>query len=59
MPNLPDATSPVPETRRGAWWYGRTQEPPMSPIRRPLLALPSAVACTAMTLILINLLVAG
>ncbi len=31
----------------------------MSPIRRPLLALPSAVACTAMTLFLLNLLVAG
>ena len=31
----------------------------MSPIRRPLLALPSAVVCTALTLFLVNLLVAG
>jgi hypothetical protein len=31
----------------------------MSPLRRPLLALPSAVACTALTLFLLSLLVAG
>ena len=31
----------------------------MSSLRRPVLALPSAVACTALTLFLLNLLVAG
>jgi hypothetical protein len=31
----------------------------MSPLRRPLFALPGAVACTALTLVLLNLLVAG
>jgi hypothetical protein len=31
----------------------------MSRLRRPLLALPSAVACTALSLVLLNHLVAG
>jgi hypothetical protein len=31
----------------------------MSPLRRPILALPSAVACTVAALLLLNLLVTG
>ena len=54
----PDATSPAPEPRRGAWWYGPF--PPggarVHSIRR-YLALPASVLCTAVTLYVLNQLV--
>lgn len=54
----PDATSPAPETRRGAWWYGpfRPGGESVRSLRR-YLALPASVVCTIGTLIVIQHLV--